>query len=56
MDWLRENWFWIAIVVFFIWMHKGMHGGHGHGGGGHGGHGGAGHHGHEEKEDSDAER
>jgi hypothetical protein len=37
MDWLRENWFWIAIVVFFIWMHKGMHGGHG--GAGHGGHG-----------------
>jgi len=33
MEWLRENWFWLAIVVFFIWMHMGMHGSHG----GHGG-------------------
>lgn len=30
MDWLRENWFWIAIATFFIWMHRGGHcGGHG---------------------------
>jgi len=47
MDWLRENWFWVAIIVFFFWMHRG-HGGHGGGcGGGHGGHGGgSGHGGH----------
>lgn len=35
MDWLGENWFWIAIAIFFIWMHRGGHcGGHG----GHEGH------------------
>lgn len=33
MDWLVENWFWIAIAIFFIWMHLGGHCG------GHGGHG-----------------
>lgn len=40
MDWLRENWFWLAVVVLFLWMHKEMHGAHG----GHGGHGGTGGH------------
>ena len=35
MLWLRENWFWIAVSVGFVWMHTRMHGGHG----GHGGHG-----------------
>lgn len=39
MDWLSENWFWIAIAIFFIWMHRGGHcGGHG-GHEGHEGHG-----------------
>ncbi len=50
MDWIRENWFWLAVAVLFVWMHMKMHGGHGgHGGhpsraehGGHGGHGGGG--------------
>jgi len=36
MDWLAENWFWLAVFGLFIWMHMGMHGGHGHGGHGHG--------------------
>lgn len=35
MDWLRENWFFIAVVILFVWFHTKMHGGHG----GHGGHG-----------------
>lgn len=43
MDWLRENFFWILVVVFFVWMHMGMHGGHGHGA--HGGRGARGKHG-----------
>ena len=35
MDWLRENWFWLTVLVLFVVMHMG----HGHGGhGGHGGH------------------
>lgn len=34
MYWLRENWFWVMVVVLFFWMHMKMHGGHG----GHGGH------------------
>ena len=33
MDWLRENWFWLTVLVLFVFMHAG----HGHGG--HGGHG-----------------
>lgn len=44
MNWLQENWFWILVVIFFVWMHKG-HGGHGHGGRGHGAHGGRSAHG-----------
>jgi hypothetical protein len=28
MDFLRDNWFWIVVFVFFILMHAG-HGGHG---------------------------
>ncbi|NOT09160.1 MAG: DUF2933 domain-containing protein [Gemmatimonadales bacterium] len=36
MNWLRENWFWIVVGVFFLWSHGKMHGGHG----GHSGHGG----------------
>lgn len=41
MDWLRENWFWVALGVLFLWMHLKGHGGHGAQGGhsGHGGHG-----------------
>lgn len=38
MLWLRENWFWLAVSVAFVWMHMRMHGGHG-GAGGHGKHG-----------------
>ncbi|GIW53595.1 MAG: hypothetical protein KatS3mg081_2950 [Gemmatimonadales bacterium] len=33
MDWLRENWFWLLFVVFFVWTHMrghGCHGAHGH--------------------------
>ena len=29
MQFLRENWFWIVVFVFFILMHAGGHGGHG---------------------------
>ncbi len=29
MDWIRENWFWIAVGVLFMWTHMKMHGGHG---------------------------
>jgi hypothetical protein len=38
MDWLRENWFFIMFLIFFIWMHLSGHGcgGHGHGGHKHG--------------------
>jgi len=41
-EFLRNNWFWILLIVFFLWMHRrgGGCGAHGqHGGGGHGGHG-----------------
>lgn len=37
VDWLRENWIWVAGVVVFFWLHAKMHGSHGahsHGGGG----------------------
>jgi hypothetical protein len=34
-EFLQNNWFWIAVIVFFIWMHSS-----GMGCGGHGGHGG----------------
>ena len=35
-DFLQNNWFWIVVVGFFIWMHSsgmgcGGHGGHGNG-------------------------
>jgi len=36
MDWIRENWVFILIFFFFIWMHFSGHGCCGHGG--HGGH------------------
>jgi hypothetical protein len=32
-EFLQNNWFWIAVFVFFIWMHAS-----GAGCGGHGGH------------------
>jgi len=37
-EFLQNNWFWIAVFVFFILMHSsgmgcGGHGGHQHGGG-----------------------
>jgi hypothetical protein len=35
MDWLRENFFWLAVAAAFFWMHLKMHGGHGHGSHGH---------------------
>jgi len=47
MDWLRENWFWLTVVVLFVAMHAG----HGHGHGGHGSH--PGHPGHRKRDDSD---
>jgi len=33
-EFLQNNWFWIAVFVFFVWMHAS-----GMGCGGHGGHG-----------------
>lgn len=42
MDWLRENWFWVAIGILFLGTHLRGHGGHGHRRG-HGGCGGTGH-------------
>ncbi|MBI5016216.1 MAG: hypothetical protein HZB55_12120 [Deltaproteobacteria bacterium] len=55
-EFLRNNWFWIALLVFFFWMHRsgaGCGGGHGGGhqsggGGGCGGH--AGHTGYGDSE------
>lgn len=35
MEWFQQNWFWLAVLILFMWMHVG-----GHGCGGHGGHGG----------------
>ncbi|NIM50938.1 MAG: DUF2933 domain-containing protein [Gemmatimonadales bacterium] len=62
MDWLRENWLWLAIAVGFFWMHAKMHGGHGRHGShsGHGGHGGCcgpshGEHTHEEAGQGDGD-
>ncbi len=37
-EFLQNNWFWIVVLVFFIWMHSSGMGCGGHGG--HGGHGG----------------
>lgn len=31
MEWLQNNWFWIALSVGFIAMHMFGHGGHRHG-------------------------
>ena len=28
MEWLRENWFWLFVLVMFIRMCMGGHGGH----------------------------
>ena len=38
MEFLQENWFWIVVAVFFIWMHSSGMGCCGHGS--HTGHGG----------------
>ncbi len=55
IDWLRENWFWLTVVVLFFWMHGKMHGGHGS----HGSHGGCGGHhkgqSHEDREPPEGE-
>ncbi len=33
MDWLSQNWVWLALVVGMVWMHsRGMHSGGRHGG------------------------
>lgn len=41
MEWLTQNWLWVAIFVAFVAMHLFGHGGHGgHGGGCGGNHGG----------------
>lgn len=49
MEWLKENWFFIAVAVLFFWMHTKMHSGHGsHGGRGGGGCGGGHRHGAED--------
>lgn len=38
MNWLRENWFWVAIAVLFLGTHMRGHGSHGGcGGPGHSG-------------------
>lgn len=31
MEWLQNNWFWIALAVGFVAMHTFRHGGHRHG-------------------------
>lgn len=31
MQWLQNNWFWIALAVGFVAMHRIGHGGHRHG-------------------------
>ena len=34
MEWFSDNWFWLLIFIFSIWMHRpghGCHGGHSHG-------------------------
>jgi hypothetical protein len=28
MDWIRENWLWLAFLAGFVWLHLRMHGGH----------------------------
>ena len=33
-EFIQNNWFWIVVIVFFVWMHSS-----GMGCGGHGGHG-----------------
>lgn len=38
VDFLQNNWFWIVMVIFFVWMHASGMGCGGHGG--HGSHGG----------------
>lgn len=29
MEWIRENWLWLAFLAGFVWLHLRMHGGHG---------------------------
>lgn len=29
MEWIRENWLWLAFLVVFVWLHVRMHAGHG---------------------------
>ncbi len=36
MEWIQNNWFWLALAVGFVAMHMFGHGGHRHGHGGHG--------------------
>lgn len=31
MNWLRENWLWLSVVILFLWVHTKMHGRHVHG-------------------------
>lgn len=38
MQWLANNWIWIALALGFLALHMFSHGGHGHGRG-HAGHG-----------------
>ena len=47
-EFLQNNWFWLLLIGFFIWVH-----GSGMGCGGHGGHGG---HGSHQQKDDDAEK
>jgi hypothetical protein len=38
MDWVIENWIWIALAIVIVWLYTKMRGGHEHGGHEHGGH------------------
>jgi len=29
MEWLRENWFFVVVLILFVWAHMKMHAGHG---------------------------
>jgi len=43
MDWVIENWIWIALAIVIVWLYTKMRGGHEHGGHEHGGQEGGGH-------------
>ncbi len=36
MDWVIENWIWIALAILLVWLYTKMRGGHEHSGHEHG--------------------